>query len=911
MSFILKNYQQRVLDGLEEFLNECLVSGPADAYMKIAHRKDENGMQENPYAAPEYQEIEGLKGCPHVCLRVPTGGGKTYLSALSLRYAAKFMQTETPLVLWFTPSDVIRRQTVEMLNNLAHPCREALNNAFGMMTRVCDIEDFADLRPHDFTESACIIVSTAQMFRINETATTEQGRMSRATRKIYATHEKLEPHFAQFLTSKPPKGLERDQQGELKLSFANLLFLLRPVVILDEAHNFVSLLSKTVLQRINPMCVIEWTATPRERPGGKPLHNVLLNVGAEDLRDEEMIKLPVRVTEHTDWETAVNGAVNEQKKLSKLASESSDPVRPIVLYKAQNKNDSVPVERLKQHLIDAEGVAKETIAIATGETRELDGINLLAPDCRIEHIITVEALREGWDCPFAYVLCPVDTMHSSTGVEQLLGRVLRMPFARRREHAKLNCAYAHVPTESFAEAVRGLREKMATGLGFEEEEVSWAVQNEIRYQPSEENLLGQLGIKQETAIFSLETMPDFSPLSEAEREEAEEAIMIIPLQPKDDVGKVKMTLRKCVSPAAQEAIINAVGEDAEKTEKIKVTRLNQELMQRQSPARTGVPFAPVAQLTFIPPDENEHVVVNANSLYEASEWNDLGADFLLTDFSAKETARTFEIEIKGRKVVLGQIEDYQIPLLLDREDETNPAHLIGWLEKEIRTRDKRYFRDTLKEFVEKNIQSLLEKGMTLAQLTRAKYVLAMALKQWLHEHAARVAKKTRQRMLFDNQNVGCEIEFTFDPHTYYPGENSYTGNHTFKHHYYDVIGKFDSVEEEQFAFFLDGIPEEQLRHWLRNIPRQPNSFFLPRSTSSLFYPDFVAELTNGKILVVEYKGADRWADSAPDRQVGELWERRSNGRNFFVMVKGDSNPGDQLIQKINDIFEGGRGADCD
>ena len=907
MSFILKNYQQRVLDGLEAFLTECRFSGPAAAYQKIAHRKDENGTKENPYAAPKYQEIEGLEGRPHVCLRVPTGGGKTYLAALSLQHAARFMETETPTVLWFTPSDAIRRQTVEMLNNPQHPCRKALNGAFGMMTRVCDIEDFAHLRPQDFTEAACIIVSTAQMFRVSETATTEQGRMSKATRKIYATHEDLEPHFARFLPPDPPPQLERDERGEIKLSFANLLFLLRPAVVLDEAHNFVSELSRTVLQRINPACVIEWTATPREKSGEKlPLHNVLLSVGAEVLRAEEMIKLPVRVTEHTGWEQAVNGAVNERENLAQLARESQDRVRPIVLYKAQNQNAEVPVARLKQHLIEVEEVAEETIAIATGEIRELGGIDLLASDCRIEHIITVEALREGWDCPFAYVLCPVDTMHSATGVEQLLGRVLRMPFARRRQHAALNRAYAHVPTESFAKAVGGLREKMATGLGFEEEEVSWAVQGEIMYQSGGQNELFE--VREEDAVIFVTSMPDFSVLPQPEREAVAKAIVVIPLEKEsgENAGGVKIALVKSVSPAAQAVIIDAVAADSREEEKIKIARINQELMRRRSPAEKGVAFAPLTQLTFILPDGEEHVVVDAGTLYEAAEWNDLGDDFLLRDFSITETAETFEISLEAGKVVHGQIEKYQIPLLLDEEVEMSQALLASWLEREIREPDGCYFSETLKEFAAKNTQALLEKGMTMKQLVRGKYVLAAALKQWLKGHAVRVAEKTVQQVLFDNKDLRCEIEFTFRPHAYDPGESPYAGNYQFKKHYYDVIGKFDGIpggEEESCAIVLDGMPE--VRHWVRNVSRKPNSFALPRSTNNSFYPDFVAELTNGKILVVEYKGADRWAGSELDRRIGKLWEDRSNGRNFFVMVskrEGQPDVREQLQDKVNEIF---------
>ena len=901
MSFTLKNYQRRVLSSLNDFLRECHFSNPAMAYQKIAHHKDENGQPENPYATKDYRELAGLEYCPHVCLRVPTGGGKTYLAALSLRHAADFMETETPTVLWFVPSDAIRRQTVDMLNDPTHPCRDALNESFGMMTQVCDIADFVNLRPQDFTDRVSIIVSTAQMFRVSETAKTPQGKMSKATRKIYAPQEELEPHFTKFLPLDPPPQLERDKEGQILFSFANLLFLLRPVVILDEAHGFVSDLSKTVLQRINPACVIEWTATPREKPDGAPLHNVLVSVGAEELRDEEMIKLPVHVTGHSDWEKAVNGAVDECKRLTQLAIESRDPVRPIVLYKAQHKNAEVPVGRLKQHLVEVEGVPIEAIAIATGDTKELSSIDLLAADCRIQHIITVEALREGWDCSFAYVLCPVDNMHSATAVEQLLGRVLRMPFAKRRKDEALNRAYAHITADSFIDAIKSLRDKMATGLGFEEEEIRWAVQTNLL------SIADELTMWEKSSVFRLEAMPDFSTLPDAEREVAENAIKIIPPEAgtKEDTGGVNIVITKPISPSAQKAIVSAVFADVRDAEKLNLMQVVKDLTARQSPAEKGVAFAALTQLTFILPETEESVVVNAGSLHEAAEWNDLGDDYLIQDFSIKEDARTFQIDIKDRKVVHERTAaTYQIPFADDKGFGMNVDVLTAWLEKEIRESDGRYFPDTLREFVSKNIQALTKKETTIAQLVRAKYILADYLKQWLSEHANRVMKKTRQRMLFDNENLCCEIEFKFEPRAYHPGEQPYTGNHQFKKHYYDVMGKMDSDEEENCAIALDGMTE--IRHWIRNVPRKPNSFSLPRSWNNSFYPDFVAEMSNGKILVVEYKGADRWADSKLDRQIGELWERRSNGRNFFLMVSKKSGKPSieaQLKNKVNDIFK--------
>ena len=79
------------------------------------------------------------------------------------------------------------------------------------------------------------------------------------------------------------------------------------------------------------------------------------------------------------------------------------------------------VDVLKTYLFDELKIEPEKIAVVTGNQRELDDIDLFAQSCPIEYIITIEALKEGWDCPFAYVFCSVKQVSSSTAAEQLLG----------------------------------------------------------------------------------------------------------------------------------------------------------------------------------------------------------------------------------------------------------------------------------------------------------------------------------------------------------------------------------------------------------------------------------------------------------------------------------------------------------
>ena len=260
-----------------------------------------------------------------------------------------------------------------------------------------------------------------------------------------------------------------DNKGQIKFSFRNLLALHRPLVIVDEAHNNTSTLSYEVLQRVNAACVVEFTATPAADS------NVLHNVSATELKAEEMIKLPIRLTEHKSWEDAVQDSILTRQRLHDVAAKDSDYIRPIILFQAEEKGREVTKEVLLKHLLEQQRIPREKIAVVTGDQKELDGINLFSPDCQIDFVITVEALKEGWDCSFAYVFCSVATVNSKKDVEQILGRVLRMPYAKRRKEADLNRAYAHVSRASWPNAIKQLHDRLVD-MGFEDSEADASIE---------------------------------------------------------------------------------------------------------------------------------------------------------------------------------------------------------------------------------------------------------------------------------------------------------------------------------------------------------------------------------------------------------------------------------------------------
>ena len=446
----LKRYQAETLAVLRRFLEDARVAGPKGAYEAITS-EPEQAQRLRGYGG-YYAPLAELPGVPYACLRLPTGGGKTILGAHAVGIARDaWVEKDFPLVLWLTPTNTIRRQTADALKNPRHAYRQVLDALFAGRVRVFDIADFTHLRPHDVRDNCCVVVGTIQTLRVTNT----EGR------KVYAHNEEMEPHFSVLPTSAP--GLERLENGAVKFSFANLMHVHRPLMIVDEAHNAVTNRTRDMQVRVNPCAIVEFTATPRRGS------NILHSVTAQELKDEEMIKLPVMLSEHQTWQDAVNSAIATRAALAEKAKEDRDYIRPVVLFQAQKRNQEVTVEVLKEYLTETENVPEEKIAVATGNQRELDGVDLFDRNCPVEYVITVEALKEGWDCSFAYVFCSVSRIQNATDVEQLLGRVLRMPYAKRRGDAELNKAHAHLSEPSFGESARALVDKLVK-MGFEANE---------------------------------------------------------------------------------------------------------------------------------------------------------------------------------------------------------------------------------------------------------------------------------------------------------------------------------------------------------------------------------------------------------------------------------------------------------
>jgi len=131
----------------------------------------------------------------------------------------------------------------------------------------------------------------------------------------------------------------------------------------------------------------------------------------------------------------------------------------------------------------------------------------------------------------------------------------------------------------------------------------------------------------------------------------------------------------------------------------------------------------------------------------------------------------------------------------------------------------------------------------------------------------------------------------------------YEGGFQFKKHYFGPKPgelpekRADGTLRDEFrcAQFLDGeLPE--VKFWVRNLSRKATSFRL-QTSKDWFYPDFLCQLNDGRVLVVEYKGEHLFADAEEKRAVGAVWEGRSGGKCLFVMPEGKDL--ERIRQKIS------------
>jgi len=476
-----KKYQRRTLDvisGYLELLSACRSKAVADR------------TTDNDFPAKAWHTMEGFRRfyrsrtdglgrpLPCFCLKIPMGGGKTFLAVRTIDLVnTNYLKKRTGLVLWIVPTTQIYSQTIRSLRDRDHPYRQHLDIASGGRTLIREKGDH--FTPQDVAESLVVLML---MLPSANRKTKEQLRLFKDSGGFadFFPAEDDAQAAARLIETTPNLDTFESRNGfwgrQIKTSLGNTLRLLNPIIILDEGHKAYSETAQDTLRGFNPSIVVELSATPPAQS------NILVDVTGIDLNREDMIKFDMHVFNKAspDWKDTLLDSHNKLEELRAKAREyegqTGNPIRPICLIQvertgaAQRGQGKIHSEDVREHLIKVVGVPAEEVAVKTSEKDELKEVDdiggLMSKDCRIRYIITKQALQEGWDCAFAYVLAILTNPGSKTALTQLVGRILRQPYARKTGIKELDESYVYCFQQRGQELLEEIRQGFrGEGLG--------------------------------------------------------------------------------------------------------------------------------------------------------------------------------------------------------------------------------------------------------------------------------------------------------------------------------------------------------------------------------------------------------------------------------------------------------------
>ena len=447
----LKDYQSSTLNTFTRWLNE-LAAAQAKSDIGVAALEQVGAdvppelrnyprtawrnlaaLGEVPFPAKPYVDRTAAAGfpIPHVCFKVPTGGGKTLLAAAALER----LNQSNGLVLWMVPSNAIYQQTKEKLWDRQHSYRQMLERGSGGNVKVLEKDDL--FTAADIEHYLCVMLISLQS--ANRKNNPEFLKMNQDSGRYTSFFPDNDDTWGDARLRNAYPDLAPQAPGQpVAQSLSNVFKIVRPVVVLDEAHKAYGRQGSDneefvqSINQLNPSLVIELSATPSI---GKS--NLLVDVAGKDLKAEEMIKLPVQVTSYAnaDWRHTLGQAQAKLEELDKeavsLDHSEGRYIRPIAVVRVERTGDDqripgrVHAEDVREHLTQSLGFPDTAVAVQSSVRRELAGVDLLSQLSPVRWIVTKAALMEGWDCSFAYLLVMLDNTSARRAITQLVGRVMR------------------------------------------------------------------------------------------------------------------------------------------------------------------------------------------------------------------------------------------------------------------------------------------------------------------------------------------------------------------------------------------------------------------------------------------------------------------------------------------------------
>ena len=851
----LKRYQRKVLRDIEAFIEQCNekrnISKAFRSFWQNKGVEVAEGTDLQPYQS-------SIKGVPRVTVKVPTAGGKTFIACNALEKMFSTLEVDKPkVVVWFVPSDPILQQTVRRLKDSADSYRQRIDAFFNGAVGVYDKEELLNAKGFDpvtVKEQLTIAVLSIDSFA----ATDKESRRVRRENSELA-------EFGQD-------------------SLMEVLAALNPVVIIDESHNFRSNLRTETLRDINPSFILELTATPRETS------NVISFVDAKQLKDEHMVKLPVIVYNQRNKTDLMLNAIQLRNNIEQQAVEAEQNggkyIRPIVLFQAQPRtsDDSETFDKIKDNLVEM-GIPAEQIKIKTAGKDELKGINLMSRDCPMRYIITVNALKEGWDCPFAYILASLANRTSKVDVEQILGRILRLPYTKESDCEFLNMGYVLASSNDFEQTITGIIDGLQnSGFSAKDYRAVEPEQTNVApsYSPTKQPSLFDTPEKKQEEVND----PEFDPADVIDVKAAKEV-----LTQTSDERKQPETVAEILSAASQQnrdftqKMEDEAKDDQTITIPVKAKASNE--------ARIKTHFENIASSVILPIFESRQKLTNKLLFDETTNeyvWVNLEKEHLYRGFDiskqdkniqwnwAASTAVRIDLEQRNENEFVPKswlLNSRQMDAFKSYIATLSPDGKISQLSAKIASSLSGldcitqpmlvpYIKDVIGNLDSEKLSQLTDNLGSTIELFREK------IRRMLSAYAATQFDKLRDMGEIRTREAH-RLPKVINP--------SPIDRHSISKSLYTEEGSFNDFEAEVIRQVS---ALGNVEFWHRNLERG-KGFYINGNINH--YPDFIVNLKSGITVLIETKGDDRDnSDSEEKLRLGKSWETESGKMYRYYMV---------------------------
>lgn len=849
----LKPYQQQVINDLSLFLEYIQeTKAVKEGFHNFWSLHPRTPLQPFPGTAIEPYK-NNVPRVPHICVKVPTAGGKTFIACNAIKTIFDAFDYDRPkAVVWLVPSITILEQTIKNLKDPSHPYRQKINSHFGNKVEVFDKETLLQGSGFNATtvkEQLNIMVFSFDSLRAK----------NKEDRKVFQENGNLQS-FENLLGK------------NTEITLGAVIKYLNPLVVVDESHNAESDLSVEMLKEVNPCFILDLTATPRKNS------NIVSFIDALELKREHMVKLPVIVYNHQDKTEVINSSLQLQKRLELQAIEEEKKggkyIRPIVLFQAQPKNgkdflneeeEKSNVQKLKEKLIELK-IPVEQIKIKTANINEIKGLDLMSKDCEVRYIITINALKEGWDCPFAYILASLADKSSAVDVEQILGRVLRQPYVMKHNFPLLNLSYVLTASSKFLDTldniVKGLNK-----AGFSDKD----------YKLADPAMLEEA--KKQDPLQQLTVFPTTTEATESEdiTSDIDSTRIVLPTEtatPNDTISEIEQTAIQ-----QNEAFEKTVSE----MEATNAPALPNEIQQLVKTYGIKEVFKDDAAKISLP---QFFLKIPANDLFGKKEEDiALEKENLLDGFklSQQPTDIVFDnISSELYKVDLDETKKEHTPTFVKLDGQVKEsimAYMLDPSRKESRVKNfTKRIMDIIGNMypipdkeIEKYINRILDdfKDEQFSDFANNEYTYTDKIKQKIRDLSEAFAEKKFKDFL-DTDKVFIKPIFTL-PKSISPGDTAKDITKSL----YEKEGKMNDFE----ARVINEIANMQnIAFWTRNIERK--GFRINGFVNH--YPDFIIQTKSGKTVLLETKGDH--LDAEQKIRLGNLWASKAGNNYRYFMV---------------------------